>query len=285
MPSTHNISCTPLVLLLAACRVDYWLRSISHADRIPKSHAARSISHHRRFVTRVTILRSSSSYRFSSRFLHPAPLQLLHWQQRKCGRLTAHSLVALSSLHSPQSNRNSTTKLVTTLPSTIFLQRQSPLSSSLFNARTAPPGAESASFSVETWHPHPLHRLASVCNSASFSSFCRCTNLCLGLLDPSPRSLGLSSSPGSGRCSPARYPAWRRATCPHVGHGPQPTLDAARERLRQGDVGGGAGGKLSLTSLRNQMMRSGEPPRMGPPLEAWQARDKRLVGTIFQCKG
>ena len=37
---------------------------------------------------------------------------------------------------------------------------------------------------------------------------------------------------------PARAPALRRAACPHVGLGPQPTLEAPREGLRQGDVGG-----------------------------------------------
>ena len=38
-----------------------WLRSISHADRMQKLHAARSRSQHRAFVTRVNIARSSSS--------------------------------------------------------------------------------------------------------------------------------------------------------------------------------------------------------------------------------
>ena len=38
---------------------------------------------------------------------------------------------------------------------------------------------------------------------------------------------------------PARSSARCKATCPYVGLSPQPTLDAARERLRQGEVRGG----------------------------------------------
>ena len=45
------------------------------------------------------------------------------------------------------------------------------------------------------------------------------------------------------------------ALCPYVGHDPNPTLDAPREGLRQGEVllGGGGGGKRD-TWLRNQML-------------------------------
>ena len=45
--------------------------------------------------------------------------------------------------------------------------------------------------------------------------------------------------------SPAHSSTPRRAACPHVGHGPKPTLEAPREGLRQGEVRGGAGRKLS----------------------------------------
>ena len=55
LPSTHNSLCTPLDRLLGARRVDHWLRSTSHADRMQKSHAARSQSRHRTFVTKVNI--------------------------------------------------------------------------------------------------------------------------------------------------------------------------------------------------------------------------------------
>ena len=48
---------------------------------------------------------------------------------------------------------------------------------------------------------------------------------------------------------------------------------------------GGGLREAESNQLRNQMMRNGEPPRMGPPLEAWQTRDRRPVGTISQCKG
>ena len=55
LPSTHNSLCTPLQPLLGGLSCRFRLRSLLHADRMRKSHAARSSSRHRRFVTRVTI--------------------------------------------------------------------------------------------------------------------------------------------------------------------------------------------------------------------------------------
>ena len=60
---------------------------------------------------------------------------------------------------------------------------------------------------------------------------------------------------------PARALALRRATCPHVGHGPQPTLEAPREGLRQGDVGGGAGRKLSRPAPKPNVAGVSQVPR------------------------
>ena len=65
-----------------SCRL--WLRSNSHADRMQKSHAARSQSRHRTFVTEVNTCAQLVilTVRFAS-FLHPASLRLLHKQQRR----------------------------------------------------------------------------------------------------------------------------------------------------------------------------------------------------------
>ena len=148
---------------------------------------------------------------------------------------------------------------------------------------------DSSSLHVEARLHHPLHRLFPSCNSALFSSFFLrvvAPASCLGPLDPSPRSLKLPSSVPRGCCSSCALSCasqGRMSACR--------TRPAANPGCRQGAAqtgrrwGGGPGGKLSLTSLRNQMMRNGEPPRMGPPLEAWQAREQRPMGTIFQCKG
>ena len=70
---------------------------------------------------------------------------------------------------------------------------------------------------------------------------------------------------------PARSSARCSAACPHVGLGPQPTLEAPREGLRQGEVrGGGAGRKLSRPGFETKCCGGfpGTPP--GP---------SRLVGT------
>ena len=82
-------------------------------------------------------------------------------------------------------------------------------------------------------------------------------------------SLGLWSSRHPFCCSPARFTALQIAPCLYVGHELQPTLEAPREGLRQGEVRG-AGRKLS-PQLRNQLLRSGRsqcgdaPHRLGTP--------------------
>ena len=58
-------------------------------------------------------------------------------------------------------------------------------------------------------------------------------------LDPLPLALGLSSSRRQSCCFTARLTAAQRAPCPHVGLSLQPTLEAPREGLRQGEVRGG----------------------------------------------
>ena len=106
---------------------------------------------------------------------------------------------------------------------------------------------------------HQLQHLVPVCHSASsslsFPSSC-CTQF-LPLVRLTSRHRPWASLPliAGVAAPPARAPAMRRAVCPHVGHGPQPTLEAPRGGLRQGDVRGGAGRKLSRPPLRNQMLR------------------------------
>ena len=109
---------------------------------------------------------------------------------------------------------------------------------------------------------HPLHHLASVCNSVSFSSFCRCTNLCLGLLDPSPHSLGFSSSAQSGRCSSSAR------SCAAQGHmSACRTRPAANPGGPQGGAqtgrrwGGGAGRKLSRPAPKPNVAGVSQVPR------------------------
>ena len=71
------------------------------------------------------------------------------------------------------------------------------------------------------------------------------------------RRVPWASLPLLGRVAapPARSSARRRAACPHVGLSPQPTLEAPREGLRQGDVGGGGWTEAEPPVLRNQMLR------------------------------
>ena len=95
----------------------------------------------------------------------------------------------------------STTKPVTTLPSTILA------TTSLASRRHSPALGQlllilaSASVRVEDRLHHLLHHLATKLQFCALSSFLPAPMLCLGLLDPSPRSLGFSSSPLRGRCS------------------------------------------------------------------------------------
>ena len=108
---------------------------------------------------------------------------------------------------------------------------------------------ESASFHVATCHHHLLHHLTPVCNSVPFFLvFHRVVApvLCLGSLEPSPCSLGLSSSPGSGGCSSCALlcavqgcmSAFRTELAANPG-GPQGGAQTGRS------PGGGAGRKLS----------------------------------------
>ena len=69
------------------------------------------------------------------------------------------------------------------------------------------------------------------------------------LLDPLPLSLGLSSSRRQSRCFTVRLTAAQRAACPHVGLSLQPTMEAPREGLRQGDVLGGLEGSWASSSV------------------------------------
>ena len=203
LPSTHNSRCTPLARLLGARHVDHWLRSNSHADRMQKSHAARSQSQHRAFVTTVNIC---------TQLVILAVRFALSSTQRHSGCFTGsigsvcarqHTRWSRFSLWMHQILTETPPKLVTTLPSTILLQRQSSFSSSLSNAWTAPLTLESAAIHVEACRHHLLHRLTPNCNSASFFLvFHRVIApvLCLGSLDLSPRSSGLSSSAARGCC-------------------------------------------------------------------------------------
>ena len=78
-----------------------------------------------------------------------------------------------------------------------------------------------------------------------FSSFFYCVvtpMLCLGPLTLCRTPWALLPPLARVAAPPARSSARCRAACPHVGHGPQPTLEAPREGLRQGDVGGGLDG-------------------------------------------
>ena len=85
-----------------------WLRSISHVDRMQKSHAARSRLQHRTFVTEVNICAQLAILTVQFAFFHPASLQLLHRQHWECVHTTAHALETFPVLHSPNPNRNAT---------------------------------------------------------------------------------------------------------------------------------------------------------------------------------
>ena len=83
------------------------------------------------------------------------------------------------------------------------------------------------------------------------------------LLDPLPLSLGLSSSRRQSRCFTVRLTAVQCAACPHVGLSLQPTLEAPREGLRQGEVRGG-GWKEAESTAPKPLLRSGHHGGEGP---------------------
>ena len=86
-----------------------------------------------------------------------------------------------------------------------------------------------------------VHCIVSLqfCTLLRFSSFC--LHHCPVLARLTLHRVPWASLPPLVRvaASPARSSARCSAECPHVGLGPQPTLEAPREGLRQGDVGGG----------------------------------------------
>ena len=101
----------------------------------------------------------------------------------------------------------------------------------------------------------------------------------LTLLNPSPTSIGLWSLRYCARCLPLLSVSLCQTRAAATPRGPQGGAQTGRSR------GGGGGLEGSgAFQLRNQMMRSGEPPRMGPPLEAWQTRDRRPVGQFPNAK-
>ena len=105
---------------------------------------------------------------------------------------------------------------------------------------------ESASIRAEARRHHLLYNLTPVLQFCALSSFLLAPMLCLGPLDLSPHSLGLSSSPGSGGCSSCallcalrgRMSACRTRPAANPG-GPQGGAQTGRS------PGGGAGRKLS----------------------------------------
>ena len=204
----------------------------------------------------------SGSVRF---FFQPAPLQLLHKQHWECVCTTAHALESFSTRHSTNPNRISTTTLVTTLPSTILSvdslapRRHSPALGQLLLILASAP------VHVEDHLHHRLHRLTPVCNSASSSLFFhRVVAPISVLVHLTSRHIPWASLPPLTRVAapPARSSARCRAACPHVGLSPQPTLEAPREGLRQGEVrGGGAGRKLSRPRFETKCCGVCQVPR------------------------
>ena len=125
------------------------LRSPSHADRMRKSHAARSPSQHRAFVTKVTI-----RTQFVALTVRVAFFVSQHHSSCSPAASRAYARGSTRAGVVPRSRfTKSEPKLVTNRPSTIFHHRQSCPLSSLFSAWTAPPGAESASFCVDDCLP------------------------------------------------------------------------------------------------------------------------------------
>ena len=85
--------------------------------------------------------------------------------------------------------------------------------------------------------------------------------LCLGLLDLSPRSLGLSSSAARVAAPPARSSARCRAACPYVGLSLQPTLEAPGGGSDRATSGGGPGRKLSRLAPKPNVAGVSQVPR------------------------
>ena len=125
------------------------------------------------------------------------------------------------------------------LPSTLFSteslapRRHSPVLGQLLLM------LESAAICVEDRRRHLLRHLTPALQFCVVSSFLPAPLSCLGLL--THRRVPWASLPALVRvaASPTRSSARCRAVCPHVGHGPQPTLEAPRGGLRQGEVRGG----------------------------------------------
>ena len=114
---------------------------------------------------------------------------------------------------------------------------------------------QSAAICVEDRRRHLLRHLTPALQFCVVSSFLPAPLSCLGPLDPSPCSLGLSSHAGSGGCSTCallcalqgRMSACRTRPAANPG-GPQGGAQTGRS------PGGGAGGKLTRPGLRNHML-------------------------------
>ena len=137
-----------------------------------------------------------------------------------------------------------------------LLHRQPRFSSSFSNAWTAPPDARVCVLAT-------LQLVATICfilslqfcNSA-FSSlfFHRVVAPISVLVRLTYRHGPWASLPLLARVAapPTRSSARCRAACPHVGLSPQPTLEAPREGLRQGEVGGGGGWREAESNLASK---------------------------------
>ena len=173
-------------------------------------------------------------------------------------RTTAHALESFSTLHAPNPNQNAT-KLVTTIGFRLSLPPTVLLLVVTLQCLDSSSGCSSLHPSaLKLRLPHLLHQLTPVCNSASSSSFFhRVVAPASVLVHLTHRRAPWTSLPLFAGVAAllACSPAPRRAAYPHVGHGPQPTLEAPREGLRQGDVRGGGWTEAEPPALRNQMLR------------------------------
>ena len=114
---------------------------------------------------------------------------------------------------------------------------------------------ESAAICVEDRRRHLLRHLTPALQFCVVSSFLPAPLSCLGPLDLSPRSSGLSSSAGSGGCSSCALLCASQGCMSACWTEPAANPGGPREGLRQGDVRGGGWTEAEPSRLRNQMLR------------------------------